>query len=399
MRFFSISLRKAVRLPSPHKVSFKHPDRVTTNVSNELRALSMMHDIMVVLTFLAVFIAGVFGFVPEKGGLQYERLTKPIQLTQDLGASQAVNPTATNSWWSSSFIHASDDHDYLVIAHVSSRNPDVSAVLLRASILDINDTKYYRQVSWLYNESSRPANARRAPSGVATKYFGFVSVDPDNPLDKMRIWCITESVEFNLTFQLSAPVVLNGGTGTFLFGDETTFQWSMPAGITDGHFSVNRKFLTIDSARSLTWYDRQLMWPTDGPAKSNWTWFEVHLGEQTMSIWAWDTFDGQRFQFATVRDKPGIHQVLAVTGVTASGRQWTSPCSTASYALDWVVALVDGTTLQLSSVRDDQELCDQEGTIATYEGYINVAGTRDGHPISGYGLVEIVPAGMIKKPS
>ncbi|KAB8264879.1 hypothetical protein BDV32DRAFT_134783 [Aspergillus pseudonomiae] len=377
-----------------------------------------MYDIMVVLTFLVVLIAGVFGFVPEKGGLQYERLvsngchierstvltillsqTNPIPLTHDLRDSQAVNRAATNSWWSSSFVHASDDHEYLIVAHVVLRDLNVSTALLRASTLDINDTEYYRQVSWLYNGSSRPLHAHNEPPGVATKYFGFVSVDPDNPLDRMRIWCITERVELNLTFQLSAPVILNGGTGTFPFGDEATFQWSMPAGITDGHFTVNRKFLTIDSARSLTWYDRQLMWPTSGPSKSNWTWFEIHLSEQTMSIWAWDTVDGQRVRFATVRGEPGIHQVLAVTEFTPSSRQWTSPCSKASYSLDWVVALADGTTLELSSVRDDQELCDEEGTIATYEGYLNVAGTRGGHPISAYGLVEIVPAGMIKKPS
>ncbi|KAB8269515.1 hypothetical protein BDV30DRAFT_242318 [Aspergillus minisclerotigenes] len=361
-----------------------------------------MHNLKVALTLLATLVAGVFGFVPEKGGLQYERLTKPIQLTQDLATSQTVNPTATNSWWSSSFVHASDDHDYLIISHVLLQGQDVSTVLLRASILDINDTAYYRQVSWIHNGSIRAAQVQNMRPGVATKYFGFVSVDPANPLDKMRIWCITERVEFNLTFQLSAPIILNGGTGTFPFGNEITFEWSMPAGVTDGHFTVNRKFLTIDSARSSTWYDRQFMWPIvpmDGPAKSNWTWFQVHLGQRTMSIWAWDTFDGQRFQFATVRDKPGIHQVLAVSELKPSSRQWTSSCSKATYSLDWVVTLVDGTRLELSSVRDDQELCDQEGTIGTYEGYITVSGTRGEHPISGYGLVEVVPVGMIKRPS
>ncbi|KAE8370642.1 hypothetical protein BDV27DRAFT_167511 [Aspergillus caelatus] len=380
-----------------------------------------MQDLKIALTLLAAFIAGIFGFVPELGGLQYERLvrngshiehstmltillsqTKPSQLTQDLGASQFVNPTATNSWWASSFVHASDGHDYLIVSHVILPNLNVSTVLLRASILDINDTAYYWQVSWLQNVSSRAAHVQNGAPGVVTKYFGFVSVDPTNPLDKMRIWCITEHVELNITFQLSAPVILNGGTGTFPFGDETTLEWSMPAGITDGHFTANRKLLTIDSASSLTWYDRQLIWPfapMGGPARSNWTWFQVHLGERTMSIWAWDTLDGQRFQFATVRDEPGIHHVLAITEFTPSSRQWTSPCSKTTYSLDWVVALVDGTRLELSSVRDDQELCTQDGTIATYEGYINVAGTRRDETISGYGLVEVAPMTMITKPT
>ncbi|KAB8207886.1 hypothetical protein BDV34DRAFT_211302 [Aspergillus parasiticus] len=335
-----------------------------------------MHNLMVALTLLSALVAGVFSFVTEKGGLQYERLvrngchiehptvltillpqTKLIQLTQDLATSQTINPTAINSWWSSSFIHASDGNDYLIISHVLLQGQDVSTVLLRASILDINDTAYYRQVSWIQNGSSKAAHVQTVPLGVATKYFGFVS---------MRIWCITKRVEFNLTFQLSAPIILNGGTGTFPFGNEITFEWSMPAGVTDGHFTVNRKFLTIDSARSSTWYDRQFLWPIvpmDGPAKSNWTWF---------------------------KDKPGIHQVLAASEFKPSSRQWTSSCSKATYSLDWVVTLVDGTILELSSVRDDQELCDQEGTVGTYEGYITVSGTRGEHPISGYGLVEVV---------
>ena len=380
----------------------------------------MMHNLMVALTLLSALVAGVFSFGPEKGGLQYERLvrngchiehptvltillqTRPIQLTQDLATSQTVNPTAANSWWSSSFVHASDGNDYLIISHVLLQGQDVSTALLRASILDINDTAYYHQVSWIHNGSSRAAQVQNGLPGLATKYFGFVSSDPVNPLDQMRIWCLTERVEFNLTFQLSAPVILNGGTGTFPFGNEITFEWSMPGGVTDGHFTVNRKFLTIDSASSSTWYDRQFMWPIvpiNGPAKSNWTWFQVHLGQRTMSIWVWDTFDGQRSQFATVRDKPGIHQVLAVSEFKPSSRQWTSSCSKATYSLDWVVALVDGTMMELSSVRNDQELCDKEGTIGTYEGYITVSGTRGEHPISGYGLVEVVPVGMIKRPS
>ncbi|KAB8221588.1 hypothetical protein BDV33DRAFT_190352 [Aspergillus novoparasiticus] len=354
-----------------------------------------MHNLMVALALLSALVAGVFSFVPEKGGLQYERLvrngchnehptvltillpqTKLIQLTQDLATSQTVNPTVTNSWWSSSFVHASDDHDYLIISHVLLQGQHGSTVLLRASILDINDTAYYRQVSWIHNESSKAAHVLNVPPGVATKYFGFVSI------------------EFNLTFQLSAPVILDGGTGTFPFGNEITFEWSMPAGVTNGHFTVNRKFLTVDSSRSSTWYDRQFMWPIvpmDGPAKSNWTWFQVHLGQRKMSIWAWDTFDGQRFQFVTVRKNPGIHQVLAVSEFKPLSRQWTSSCSKATYSLDWVVTLVDGNILELSSVRDGQELCSQEGTIGAYEGYITVSGTRGDHPISGYGLVEVVP--------
>ncbi|KAE8353779.1 hypothetical protein BDV28DRAFT_156723 [Aspergillus coremiiformis] len=345
-------------------------------------------------------LSGVFGFQPEMDGLQYEQLTKPIQLTQELGASQGVNRKASNSWWSSSFVHASDDHDYLILAHAALPNPNTSSVLFRGSILDINDTTYYRQVSWIFNQSSGAAPVQEGPLKIDSKNYGFVSVDPARPLGAMRTWCVSESVEFNVTFALSTPVILNGGVGTFPFGNEETLEWSMPAGSTNGHLVRNGKSIDIDNARSLTWYDRQLMWPLapmGGSAKASWTWFELHVEKRKMSVWIWDTFDHQRFQFATIRETPGIHQVVAVTGFTPSRREWTSPISKSTYPLDWDLSLADGTTLKISSVRDDQELCNPEGTLATYEGYVTVTGRRGKDPISGYGLVEIVPANMIKR--
>ncbi|KAB8231222.1 hypothetical protein BDV23DRAFT_169963 [Aspergillus alliaceus] len=361
-----------------------------------------MPSLVAVLTIFVTLIGGTFSFRPETGGLQYERLTEPIQLRQELGASQGVDPKAGNSWWSSSYLHASDDHDYLIVSHASTQSPTTSTVIFRASILDINDTTYYRQVSWKSNSFSGSGHVQEGPLNGHSKYFGFAIDDPANLLGPMRTWCISDQVEFNITFELSAPIILNGGIGTFPFGNEVTFEWSMPAGITNGYFVKQRKILEIDNARSMTWYDRQLIWPsdlTDGPVMSGWTWFELHVDELKLSIWIWDTFDGRRFQFATVREEPGVHQVVAVTQFTPSSHQWTSPVSDATYSLEWVVSLADGTSLKVSSVREDQEIYSMEEKVGTYEGYVEVTGTRDEHTISGYGLVEIIPASIVQNPS
>jgi predicted secreted hydrolase len=264
----------------------------------------------------------------------------------------------------------------------------------RASILDINETTNYWRIARVIDPSSGAVQPHEGTLNLTLDKYGFISVDKTKPLGAMRTWSTSNMVWFNLTFELSAPILLNGGIGTFQWGSEISYEWSMPAGLTYGSFIANGDWLTVDTAHSMTWYDRQIAWPhgpMDGPPRANWTWFEVHLNEQKMSIWIWDTQDHRRFQFATVREEPGVHQVLAVTDFIPSMRQWTSPISNATYSLDWVVSLGDETTLQLSSIRADQELCDPRGRIPTYGGYVNVTGMRDGRPLSGYGVVEIVP--------
>ncbi|RAK79145.1 uncharacterized protein BO72DRAFT_53502 [Aspergillus fijiensis CBS 313.89] len=359
-------------------------------------------------TVLAIIIPGVLGFRAETGGLLEETLNLPLPMIQNLSTSNSFVPNTTNSWWSSSYIHASNNHDYLIVSQCLLMN----AGLYRGSILDITEPSFYRQFErFATGPLTDPGLSSGGILNITFEQYGFHTTNYDDPLQELRTWSAVEGVEFDIRFHLSTPVILNGGTGLFQWGSELTHEWSMPAGLTLGSFVVNGSRLTIDPTRSLTWYDRQLMWPNTLAKvanKANWTWFEVHLDDNShnnnaptgradkLSIWVWDTTDHRRTQFATACHRPGIHQVLPVTAFVPSRRTWTSPASKATYPLDWVVTLWDGTTLSISSVRPDQELCDATGLSPTYEGYIQVNGfDGDGRMISGYGLVEQVPAGFL----
>lgn len=169
----------------------------------------------------------------------------------------------------------------------------------------------------------------------------------------------------------------------------------MPAGTITGSVTKNDTEIAVDTDKSFSWYDRQ--WQS-GPF-ANWTWFELHTqtdGEEDysrLSIWfypaGWEGVPEKGF--ATIRTQPGVQTVLPATKVDGD-RDWTSPVSNATYALDWTIELQDGTSLQVRSIRDDQELADSDGLFVTYEGFVEVTGTTSsGDAITGFGVVEIQP--------
>ncbi|PYI22741.1 hypothetical protein BO99DRAFT_468514 [Aspergillus violaceofuscus CBS 115571] len=358
-----------------------------------------MHSTAMKLTAFASVLTTALGFRAEMGGLQEQAISAPLPLMIDPASSQSFIANISNSWWSSSYIRASNEHDYMILSH-AGLSP--SRGYYRASILDITDPTVYHQFETILDPSESSAyEVPDVPFNFTLDQYGFQSVDAAKPLGSMRTWSSIEDVEFDVTFDLSAPVLLNGGSGSFPWGSQVTYEWSMPSGLTSGSLVVNGTRLSIDPVRSMTWYDRQITWPqglTTLPSNTNWTWFELHLnndlGEQSekLSIWIYDSGDSERHQFATVRKAPGVNTVLPVTEFTQSDRTWTSTTSNATYPLDWVVTMSDGTSLSISSVREDQELCDEDGVAPTYEGYITVNGfDRAGNKISGFGVVEVVP--------
>ncbi|KAF4835183.1 Kievitone hydratase [Colletotrichum tropicale] len=175
-------------------------------------------------------------FRPERDGLQHEGLVRkpthslfllpyqrkpthaldnqtdtssPTQPTHlHPAVSQAINQThnlpSPGSFWSSSFIHASNNHSYLVLSHLLP-----SIAIYRASVLDITD----------------PAHYAHTADGIS----------------ELRTWSARpeDGVEFNLTFSTSAPILLNGGLGFFESRNSTVYEWSMPAGLMRGWIAVN----------------------------------------------------------------------------------------------------------------------------------------------------------------
>ncbi|PSN73805.1 hypothetical protein BS50DRAFT_566738 [Corynespora cassiicola Philippines] len=344
------------------------------------------------LTIPLLASAGNPRFWPDTSGIQYERHLAPLPSLYNLSDSQSLYTNIANSFWSTSFVLGSDGHEYLVISHVLGGN---ILNIYRASVLDITDPSYFKQYSSFYNTTSGRTELDFSFDGY---YFGLVGKDR---LGSIRTYSTYGDVHFNISFELSSPIILNGGVGSFQWEvssvyDTVVKEWSMPAGRTIGSLRKGDKIVEFDSDKSFTWYDRQ--WQVG--SATNWTWFQLHLQSgsegtsypEKYSIWFFPSgFDDSTKGFATVREQSGV-QTVKPASLSERGDPWLSPISNIKYALNWKIELVDGTVLEIASIRDDQELSDPQGSFKTYEGFVNVTGaTKSGERMRGFGLVEIQP--------
>ncbi|KAF4547572.1 Kievitone hydratase-like protein [Elsinoe fawcettii] len=329
-------------------------------------------------------------FFAESGSLQKSIYAEPLGSWYDLSESQrpyAATATSANSWWSTSFVYGSDDREYLLVSHILT-TPFIS--VYRASSLDLSDNQSFRQYSKLFNASAAIGSDYRLE--LADYFMGSTT---DNDLGPTNTWTTDVAVQFNITYELSSPVILNGGVGSFWWQTSNASEWSMPAGRTHGSFvNTRNETIQIIPEQSLTWYDRQFQ---DAGA-GNWTWFQLHLNSgpgvtgEKHSIWFYPNLNGGQYGFSTRRTVPGSNEVVAATLIERD-RTWTSPLSNWIYRLEWRVDLADGTTLNITLPGpENQELCDDQGTFCTYEGYIEISGTdKKGGRITGFGLVEVQP--------
>ncbi|KAG9512272.1 hypothetical protein KCV07_g9552, partial [Aureobasidium melanogenum] len=340
-----------------------------------------------------VFAASALGsrFIAETGGLQVEDLLS--SLPTQFNVSQSQTPYGGDygdSYWSSSFITGTDDREYFILSHTLITT---SLEVYRGSILDIAGESFH-QYTYAGNSSSHVKNLTTFNLDFGD--FGFGAVG-ENALGTVNTFLTSPDVTYNITFDLSTPMILNGGSGTFNWERNVIAnEWSVPAGLTHGSFNIHNQTIVIDPVRSMTWYDRQ--WEI-GSADS-WTWFELHVGSAEgsfgtkYSIWFYKSgyINGITKGFATVRERPGIQKVIPVT-LSTSNRTWTSPSTGVSYPLDYTIRFVNGLVLDVSSIIDDQELWfkAEDVELATYEGFVNVTGSQAGKLVSGFGLVEIEP--------
>jgi kievitone hydratase len=299
-----------------------------------------------------------------------------------------------SSFWTSSFIHASNAHDYLVVSHVVLV-PDGPITVYRGSFFDIT-TKQYS----MFDDVIIAAEQIYSPPSVggifsasrnASYFFGAVPSSLNTSTPQLRTWSSVPGVGFDLTFDLASKPLLNAGIGAFQVEGGWGFEYALPAMKVTGSLLVNGTNVTADSTRSMTWFDRQWGLFPDG-----WTWFEVNLpatkpGEDgtKMSIWHWaDHVNGNK-TFATIRDGD-VQKVMAVTSFQPSTRTFHSQSTGFTYPLDWDLVLADDTKLQISSTLPDQQLHSPEGTFASYTGYVTIDAQLMGcSKAKGYGLVEI----------
>jgi hypothetical protein len=128
-------------------------------------------------------------------------------------------------------------------------------------------------------------------------------------------------------------------------------------------------------------------------------WFEIHIEPMAayprgavLSVWNWiDNISGNK-NFATTRDARGIQSVVPVKSFSRNlTSAWTSTHTGNKWVQDFELELEDGTSLSLSSIKEDQELWDESDPAAGggFEGYLTVTGTYKGIPgVRGFAVSE-----------
>jgi hypothetical protein len=352
-----------------------------------------------------------FAFKPSTVGLQRAQLVRsmlhvilclliselldakidPLPLPFNFNTSNSEIAHASNSWWISSFVHGDNNHQYMILSHVLATG---AYSIYRGSIYDITEPDFV-QFTTTTTDSGLLDNSQNGGFNITTNDFFFGSSLPGNATEQLRTASTNSDVQFDITFDLSAPVIFNTGNGgLFQFGIDQTGEWSMPAGSTTGSLVHKGKTISIDTDHSFTWYDRQ--WNIGAPASLNWTWFQLHVSShhlespRLLSIWSYDSNDVGHRQWATTQSTPGVSNVMPVKTYEPFGPNWVSPNSNNTYSQSWEIVLQDNTRLTVKSTHEDQEL--RSDTFVTYEGFVTVTGVGpDGEPVSGYGLVEIQP--------
>ncbi|KAJ4239528.1 hypothetical protein NW757_012635 [Fusarium falciforme] len=291
-----------------------------------------------------------------------------------------------SSWWMSSFITSTRGKQYLAIDHILTAPKNVC----RSSVLDLDTLDYWVELVYCSAKSDRTINSG-GPINADFGTHGFVSTSDDS-VSKMYAYADTNaSFAFNISWQATSKLVLNGGAGTIAFGPGPTnaTEWGLPAGKTTGSLTLNGTDVDIDPKNSFTWYDRQISYG----APRNWTWFQLHFpgSDIKASIWAFKMGppDDTTYQFATVRQ--GDSQlVLAYNLIPDMKNTWTSPNSGLVYPLSWRLEFENGDYVVVKSVRPDQEMYGPEDLVdSAYEGFITASGKFFGQK-KGFGVVELV---------
>ncbi|KAL5319923.1 hypothetical protein ACEPPN_012982 [Leptodophora sp. 'Broadleaf-Isolate-01'] len=332
-------------------------------------------------------------FTPEQSSILSGGLSN-LPIPYDVAGSMYGNSghSIGDSFWSTSFLHGSDDHDYMVLSHAVRGLPFTPA-MFRGSIYDIT-AQTYQQFTYLSNNTDFYADNGNGAINVTLDNFGYGATQSTNAETQLRTFSTAPEVQYDLTFQLGTPALLNGGLGFFACPNSnlTCQERSSPSDTTTGSLVVNGTTVTVDPTRSLTWFDRQWGNPV------NWTWFELHLQTEgtesavdtKLSIWIYPDNNGTVVQLATIRETQGVQNVEPVLSFVPGARTYTSPETGSVYSLDHELSLLDDTNFLISSPHDNQEM--RAGNqIPTYEGYITVTGTYKGKTTTGFGVVEILP--------
>ncbi len=186
-------------------------------------------------------------------------------------------------------------------------------------------------------------------------------------------------------------------------GEDGISAKSPDAGNASHYFSHTR----LDSKGSLrlgsrsftvqgtSWFDREWSTSVLGQGVSGWDWFSIHLDQnvEVMLFQLRRTDGSSAFTSGTLIESDGTTRRLKHGEIRfTAGKIWKNAQTGVSYPIDWRAEIPSmGLSLRVKAAIPNQEL--QLSSVSYWEGSTIVEGTRNGHPTSGFGYLEMTGYG------
>lgn len=288
-----------------------------------------------------------------------------------LPADQAAHPDASQEWW-------------YVVGHLDAPGHrfgyevQIIAGAKPTALIAITD-----KTTGQYYTHSQSYLPEQAGFSATTLDARVPSASLSGPMDAMRLHATLPSGTIDLTLTARGPALYANGTGLMPFLAGTSYYYSLPRLVSAGTLTIGDHTYPVSGE---SWLDRQ--WGTwDWSAERKWTWMALQLsGGDRVNLWDIADRDGTH-SYATVLHPDGTHEIVAVTPLAGSTRDyWVSPTTGKRYGTRWLVR-IPARDAALTVVADPpaQEI---QAFGGIYEGAATVTGRYDGKPTGGRTYVE-----------
>lgn len=277
-------------------------------------------------------------------------------------------------WWITTIVSSGDRRlsTHLVLQHFGSGH-----VHITATVADLDKEHELSE-----RVTAEPGQATLANDHLesTTEIGGFQGSFEDG----YRVHAqLGDDAGFDLVLKPTTPVLHNAGAGQYLMGKVTTTQYSIGGLATSGTVRLDGQDMEVTGH---AWYDRQ--WIHSGSPEDlvNFTWFGICLDNgDTISLWDTSTRVEGGHTWATIARPDGTHVVTAAqpaskgasgTFVTALGRE---------VPRHWKL-IIPGVQAELEV---GQRLVQDAPGFFFYTGALDVKGSYEGEPVTGYGFCDL----------
>ena len=205
----------------------------------------------------------------------------------------------------------------------------------------------------------------------------------------------SENAAVELVLDEGKPPVINGVNGISQKGAQpgnASHYYSLTRMPTRGSLNIDGERFEVEGE---SWMDHEFGTSFLEPEQRGWDWFAIQLSDgRELMLYQLRRADGSRDprSSGTLVDQSGktTHLANADFTLTQGSTQFKST-NGAVYPIEWTIAVPSQRiNLKLTTPLEDQELSLVPSTgIAYWEGMIDVAGTANGHPVTGVGYLEM----------